>query len=129
MTSRRKAIAAAKAALDRKAYDLALYKVKHLSSIADYFLIATGRSDVQVRAISEAIEGAMAKLGLRPLSVEGRAYGHWVVMDFDDVVVHVFFEETRDFYRLERNWLDAREVALPEPYGSQARGLSLRALG
>jgi ribosome-associated protein len=128
VTSLKKAIAIAEAALEKKAYDLVVLQVEHLGSIADYFIIATGRSDVQVRAIARGIEERMEREGERPLSVEGVNHGHWAVLDFNDVVVHVFFEDTREFYRLERNWLDAREVALPEPYRSQARGLRLRAL-
>jgi ribosome-associated protein len=129
VTSQDKAIAAAQAALERKAYDLVVLRVEHLSSIADYFLIATGRSDVQVRAIARGIEERMHLEGERALSIEGTSHGHWAVLDFNDVVVHVFYEDTREFYRLERNWLDATEVPLPEPYRSQARDLRLRALG
>jgi ribosome-associated protein len=129
VNSKEKAIAAAQAALEKKAYDLVVLQVEHLSSIADFFLIATGRSDVQVRAIVRGIEERMDRDGERPLSVEGENYGHWAVLDFNDVVIHVFLEETRDFYRLERNWLDAAEVPLPEPYRTQARDLRLRALG
>jgi ribosome-associated protein len=128
VTSLEKAIAIAEAALERKAYDLVVLQVEHLGSIADYFIIATGRSDVQVRAIARGIEERMERERERPLSIEGVNHGHWAVLDFNDVVVHIFFEETREFYRLERNWLDAHEVALPEPYRTQARGLSLRAL-
>ena len=129
MNSKEKAIAAAQAALEKKAYDLVVLQVEHLSSIADYFLIATGRSDVQVRAIVRGIEERMGRGGEHPLSVEGENYGHWAVLDFNDVVIHVFLEETREFYRLERNWLDATEVPLPEPYRTQARDLRLGALG
>jgi ribosome-associated protein len=129
VNSQEKAIAAAQAALEKKAYDLVVLQVDHLSSIADYFLIATGRSDVQVRAIVRGIEERMGREGENPLSIEGANYGHWAVLDFDDVVIHVFLEETREFYRLERNWLDATEVPLPEPYRTQARDLRLRALG
>jgi ribosome-associated protein len=127
--SLKKAIAAAEAALERKAYDLVVLQVEHLSSIADYFLIATGRSDVQVQAIARGIEERMTRENEHPLAIEGLTHGHWVVLDYIDVVIHVFFEPTRDFYRLERNWTDAREVALPEPYRSQARDLTLRAMG
>lgn len=129
MDSLKKAIAAAEAALEKKAYDLVVLQVEHLSSIADYFLIATGRSDVQVQAIARGIEERMAHENQRPLAIEGLTHGHWVVLDYGDVVIHVFFEPARDFYRLERNWTDARQVALPEPYRSQARDLTLRAMG
>lgn len=124
-----KAMAAAAAALEKKAYDLVVLEVEHLSSVADYFIIATGRSDVQVRAIAHGIEERMDRESAHPLAIEGQTHAHWVVLDYNDVVVHLFFEPVRDFYRLERHWTDAREVALPEPLRSQARDLSLRALG
>ncbi len=129
MNSLDKAIAAAEGALDRKAYDLLVLEVEHLSSIADYFVIATGRSDVQVQAIARGVEERLEIEGSRPLSIEGMALGHWVVLDYDDVVIHVFYEPAREFYRLESNWSDARQVSLPEPYASQARDLRLPALG
>src|SRR5260370_41642603 len=103
--SLKRALAAVEAALEKKAYDLVVLQVEHLSSIADYFLIATGRSDVQVRAIARGIEERMDLEGERALSIEGTSHGHWAVLDFNDVVVHVFYEDTREFYRLERNRL------------------------
>jgi ribosome-associated protein len=123
-----KALAAVEAALEKKAYDLRVVQVEHLSSIADYFLIATGRSDVQVQAIARGIEERMDREGTRPLSVEGLNHGHWVALDYNDVVVHVLYEPVREFYRLESTWSDAHDVPLPEPFLSQARGLSPRAL-
>src|SRR6266849_472848 len=123
--SLKRALAAVEAALEKKAYDLVVLQVEHLCSIAEYFLIATGRSDVQVQAIARGIEERMALEDSRPLAIEGLNLGHWVVLDYDDVVVHVFFEPTREFYRLRDNWLDAREVTLPEPWLSQARDLRL----
>jgi ribosome-associated protein len=70
---------------------------------------------------------AVEREKVRPLSVEGLPHAHWVVLDYDDVVVHVFFEAAREFYRLERNWVDAQEVELPEPIRSQAKDLRLSA--
>jgi ribosome-associated protein len=125
VTSLDKALLAVEAALEKKAYDVVLLQVEHLSSIADYFLIASGRSDVQAQAIARGIEERMGHERSYPLSVEGFNLGHWVVLDYDDVVVHVFFEPTRDFYRLETNWTDAHEVALPEPLRAQANALTL----
>jgi ribosome-associated protein len=127
--SLRKTFAAVEAALEKKAYDLRVLQIEHLSSIADYFVIATGRSDVQVQAIARGIEERMHREGARPLSIEGVRYGHWIALDYNDVVVHVMFEPAREFYRLESNWSDALEVPLPEPFRSQARDLSLRASG
>ena len=127
--SLRKALAAVEAALEKKAYDLVVLQVGHLSSIADFFIVATGRSDVQVQAISRGIEERMEREKERPTAIEGINHGHWVVLDYNDVVIHVFFEPAREFYRLERNWTDAQAVALPEPYRSQVRDLTLRAIG
>jgi ribosome-associated protein len=129
MDSLKKVFAAAEAALEKKAHDLVVLEVDHLHSIADYFLVATGRSDVQVQAIARGIGERMVSEDERPIAIEGFSHGHWVVLDYADVVVHIFFEPVREFYRLENNWTDGREVALPEPYRSQARDLTLRALG
>jgi ribosome-associated protein len=129
MESRKKALAAAEGALEKKAYDLVVLEVEHLHSIADYFLIATGRSDVQVQAIVHGIGERLDREDEHPIAIEGLNHGHWVVLDYVDVVVHIFFEPAREFYRLEQNWTDGREVELPEPYRSQARDLTLHALG
>ena len=129
MDSLKKVLAAVEAALEKKAYDLIVVEVEHLNSIADYFLIATGRSDVQVQAIARGIEERMDQENAHPISIEGFHRARWVVLDYDDVVVHIFFEPTREFYRLERTWTDAREVLLPEPLRSQVRDLQLRASG
>jgi ribosome-associated protein len=127
--SLKKVLAAVEAALEKKAYDLIVVEVEHLSSIADYFVIATGRSDVQVQAIARGIEERMERENSHPISIEGFHHAYWVVLDYDDVVVHVFFEPVREFYRLERTWTDAREIPLPEPLRSQARDLQLRVSG
>jgi ribosome-associated protein len=127
LNSLEKAYAVVEAALDKKAYDLVVLKSEHLSSIADYFVVATGRSDVQVQAIARGIEERMAKEEQRALAIEGFQHAHWIVLDYDDIVVHLFYEPAREFYRLETNWLDSREVKLPEPFRTQARTLRLRA--
>lgn len=129
MNSLHKTLAIVEAALEKKAYDLIVLKVEHLASIADYFVIAAGRSDTQVQAIARSIEERMDRDAEHPLSIEGMTHGHWVVLDYNDVVVHLFLEPVRDFYRLQSTWTDAHEVELPEPYCSQARDLSLRASG
>ena len=129
MTSLEKALAVAEAALDKKAYDLVVLEVEHLNSIADYFVIATGRSDVQVQSIARGIDERMHKDGQHALAVEGLTHAHWVVLDYDDVVIHLFYEPARDFYRLESVWSDGHEVALPEPFRTQARDLRLHANG
>ncbi len=126
MEALNKTLAVVEAALEKKALDLKVMQVEHLRSVADYFVIATGRSDVQVQAIARGIEERMAQEGVRPLAVEGFNHGHWVVLDYDDVVIHVFFEPVRDFYRLESNWTDAQDVPLPATLEAQVRDLSLR---
>jgi ribosome-associated protein len=127
VNSLEKALAAVEAALEKKACDLVLLKVPHLATIADYFIVASGRSDVQVQAIARGIEERLARAAQPPPVIEGLQHGHWVVLDYGDVVIHLFFEPAREFYRLEKNWLDASEVALPEPIRKQARALSARA--
>jgi ribosome-associated protein len=123
--SREKALLAVRYALEKKAYDLLLVDVGALSSLADYFLICTGRSDTQVQAIVQSIDEGLSQNGMRPLSIEGYSAGQWVLVDFGDIVVHVFQEHVREFYDLERLWARAPRVALPEPYRTQARDLRL----
>jgi ribosome-associated protein len=115
----------AQAALDKKAYDLVILEVGSHTSVADYFVICTGRSDIQVQTICRAIEETMAKIKVRPLAIEGFTHGQWVLVDFGDVVVHIFYETARDFYNLERLWSQAPRCALPEPYSSQAQHLRI----
>jgi ribosome-associated protein len=122
---RENALLCVRYALDRKAYNLLLLDIGQLSSLADYFLICTGRSDIQVQAIAQSVQENLAKLGMRAHRVEGYAAGHWVLMDYGDVVVHIFLDEVRYFYDLERLWAAAPVVTLPEPYRSQARDLRL----
>lgn len=112
-------------ALDKKAYDLLLMDVGQYTSLADFFLICTGRSDTQVQAIAQSIEENLRALGRRARMIEGMRSGQWVLMDYGDVVVHIFLESVRDFYDLERLWARAPVVTLPEPYRSQARDLQL----
>jgi len=123
--AREKALLCVRFALEKKAYDLVLMEVGQLTSLADYFLVCTGRSDTQVQAITQSIEENLERHGIRPLSIEGHTRGHWVVVDYGDVVIHVFFEPLRTFYDLERLWARAPRVRLPEPYSSQVRDLRL----
>ena len=116
-----RALECTRAALDHKAYDLVVLELGGISSIADYFVICSGRSDTQVQAIAEAIEETLRRGGERPLAVEGLPHGQWVLMDYGDVVVHIFYIPVREFYALERLWVRAPRVELPEPFQSQAR--------
>jgi ribosome-associated protein len=116
-----RALECTRAALDHKAYDLVVLETGNLSSIADYFVICSGRSDTQVQAIADAIDRDLRDEGERPLSVEGLPHAQWVLIDYGDVVVHVFNRPVREFYDLERLWVRAPHVELPEPFQSQAR--------
>ncbi len=98
---------------DRKAVDLVILEVKDLSSFTDYFLICSGNSDRQVQAIASHVEEKMGQQGFRPLGVEGKREGHWILLDYGDVIVHVFYQPVREFYDLERLWSEAPRVELP----------------
>ena len=98
---------AARAALERKAHKLVAFDVRELTSYADTFVLATGGSDRQVRAIADAVKHALAESGEQPLGHEGYEEGRWVLLDFVEVVVHVFHEKTREYYMLDRLWGDA----------------------
>ncbi|HEU4340356.1 MAG TPA: ribosome silencing factor [Candidatus Binatia bacterium] len=111
-----KTLLLARAALEKKAGDLVVMEVRELTSIADYFIICSGRSDRQVQSIAHGIEESLRQAGQSPLSVEGTTRGHWVLMDFTDVIVHVFYEPVREFYDLDGLWGHAPRVMLPEPY-------------
>jgi len=106
--SREWAIIAAQAAYDKKAFDIVVQEVKKQIVITDYFVIASGSSNRQVDAICDAIEEALRdKAGIKPIGREGRDEMTWVLLDYNDFVVHVFQPAYRDFYRLETIWNDA----------------------
>lgn len=101
---------AVRAADDKKAQDLVVLRLSALTSFTDYFLICSGNSTRQVQAVADEIEAQLKKEGLRPLSVEGYNNAEWVLMDYGPMVVHVFLENARRFYDLERLWRDAERV-------------------
>jgi ribosome-associated protein len=111
-----KALLLTRLALERKAYDLVVLEVREFTSIADYFILCSGRSDRQVQSIAQGLEQNAGEDGIKPYAVEGVQRGHWVLMDFSDVIVHVFYEPVREFYDLDGLWGHAPRVALPEPY-------------
>jgi ribosome-associated protein len=98
------------AVLGRKAESVVALDVRGLTSIADAFIICSGRSNRQVSAVAEHVEQFLKQKGIRPLSVEGRKEGHWVLMDYGHVIIHVFYTETRFFYDLEGLWVDAKRI-------------------
>ncbi|KMY67443.1 hypothetical protein AAU61_11455 [Desulfocarbo indianensis] len=106
------ALLAAAAALDRKAEDLTLLEVTELTGYADYFLLASGRSTRQTAAIAERIARVLKKAGVKPLGMDGVKEGRWALLDFGDVVIHVFHTPLREFYDLDSLWADAPKVEL-----------------
>ncbi len=113
--TREDAVSAAEAALDKKAKDTVLLEVSQVTSYADYFLICSGRSSIQVKAIVASIEQQMKDRGIRPLHIEGQSEARWVLMDYDELIVHVFHDEARGFYDLERLWKDVPCTKFEEP--------------
>lgn len=116
MTPAALARVAADVALDTKAEDIVLLDLRPFPILCDCFLIASGRSELHVRAIAEAIADETARRhGARPWHVEGLTHGRWVLLDYVDWVVHIFHAETREYYLLERLWADAPMERLSPP--------------
>ena len=103
---------AAAAALSKKAFDPVALDLRDLDGVCDYFLICSAASDVQVGAVAEAIEEKLGEAGARPWHVEGREGRRWVLLDYVELVVHVFHHKTREYYLLDRLWGDARSIEL-----------------
>ncbi|MCX7981784.1 MAG: ribosome silencing factor [Syntrophales bacterium] len=102
------------AALQRKARAPIILKVREYSSIADFFFICSGTSDRQVKAIASWLEESLGKQGIFPRGIEGKEYGHWILMDYDDIIVHIFYEPVRAFYDLEKLWHEAPQILIDE---------------
>ena len=103
---------AARAALEKRAVDVVVLDVQGLSSVTDYFLVCSGKSTTHLQTISEAILDELKHDGVRPLHAEGVADSGWLLLDYGDVLMHVFLEDTRAYYALERLWGDAPSVPL-----------------
>ena len=114
MTSYEMAVQLAKTLDSKKGQDIKVLKTEELTTLADYFVLCTATSSTQVKAMSDACEEAMEKRGEQAHHIEGHRDGTWLLMDFSSVVVHVFTEEARKFYDLERLWSDAQEVDLSQ---------------
>ncbi len=98
-----------KALDDKKGNDIKVIKIDELTIVADYFVLVTGNSNTHIRALADEVEYQLEEAGLRPDHVEGRATG-WVVMEYEGVVAHIFTEEARNYYNLERLWEDATKI-------------------
>lgn len=105
---------AVRCALDRKARNVTVMDVRNLSSVTDFFVIATGRSDVHARTIAEHVIDSAKRDGLSPEHVEGLDQGRWVLVDYIDYVVHVFHPAVREYYQLELLWGDAKTMVVEE---------------
>jgi len=102
-----------KAILGRKAINVVVLDVADLTSYADIFIICSGRSNRQVSAIADFIKTELKKNKIMPLGVEGTKDGHWVLLDYGHVIIHVFYEPVREFYDLEGLWADAKRIMTP----------------
>ena len=114
MTSYEMAIGLAQALDAKKGQNIKVLKTEELTTLGDYFVLCTATSSTQVKAMSDACEEAMEKLGETVHHIEGHRDGAWLLMDFSSVIVHVFTDEARKFYDLERLWADAQEMDLSQ---------------
>lgn len=110
-----RALRCAVLALDKKALDVKVLEIGRISSIADYLVLASGRTDKQTQAIADSIRQGLKKFG-KALDVEGVKEGNWIVIDYGDVIVHIFQEEMRRFYDLDELWSAASSIPVPEDY-------------
>jgi iojap-like ribosome-associated protein len=95
---------------EKKAEDIVVLDIQGVTALGDYFVIASGGSSTQVKALAEELEGKFSAQGVEPRRVEGDRSANWLLLDYSDVIVHIFYRETRDFYCLERLWGDAAQV-------------------
>lgn len=115
LTSLERAIQCAALSLDKKALEVKILEIKNISTIADYLVLATGLSDKQTQAIAESVRHGLKKFG-KPLDIEGLREGNWIVIDYGDVILHVFKQEVRHYYNLDELWADAPQVEIPAEY-------------
>jgi len=117
LQSKDRAILCAAYALEKKAVNVRILEVQGISSLTDYLVIASGSSDRQVQAIAESVHlGLKKEHSTLPLGVEGMNEGRWVLIDYGDVMVHIFQEHVREFYDLDGLWSEAAEIDIPEKY-------------
>ena len=114
MTSAEYCKIAVKALEDKKAEDVKVIDIREISPIADFFIIADGMNQNQIQAMRDACEEALYKAGLKTKQIEGNSSSTWILMDYGDVIVHVFDEENRLFYDLERIWRDGKVLEMDE---------------
>jgi ribosome-associated protein len=113
-TSRKMAAIACSALEDKKAEDIRVIDIEHVSVIADYFIIASGTNRNQVQALAENVEEQLYKAGFEKKQSEGYTSGNWILLDYGDIVVHIFDQENRLFYDLERIWRDGNQISVAD---------------
>lgn len=114
--SRNKALLCARAAIDKKAENVKILNLTDISGFTDYFVVCSALSDRQVQAIADSVEFTMKQDNHEILAAEGYSEGRWVLMDFGDVVVHIFMDALREYYDLEALWADAPRVKIPASF-------------
>ena len=114
ITTKEKLAAIVKALDSKRGEDIQAIGIGDLTILADYFVIANGSSTTQTKALAEEVEFKMSQLGIEPLRTEGYQGQTWIVLDYGDIVVHVFYKETRSYYNLERLWSDGKSVDISE---------------
>ena len=112
LAAERKVRRAARVALDKRAVDVIVLDVQGVSSVTDYFLVCSGKSTTHLETIADAIRDELKRDGVRPLHAEGVAASGWLLLDYGDVLMHVFLEDTRAYYALEHLWGDAPSIPL-----------------
>ena len=115
LPAQERALKCAAFALDKKALDVKILEIKRISSIADYLVLASGRSDRQVQAIAESVKVGLKPFD-RPIDMEGVDEGRWIVIDYGDIIVHVFQEDVRRIYNLDELWGRAPQLDIPDEY-------------
>lgn len=101
---------AVKALDSKKAEDIKVIKIKDISILADYFVIADGTSSTQTRALADEVDFQLSEKGIQPHSIQGNNGSNWIILDYSDIIVHVFSRDQREFYNLERLWSDGEEI-------------------
>jgi ribosome-associated protein len=111
--SQKKALQIAEVAQSKHAGEIVLFHVSEITSLADFFVLCSAESEPQMRAIADAVEDSLSKKGARPYGIEGREGGLWILIDYNDVILHIFKKEAREFYNLDRLWGDAPRIPFP----------------
>ncbi len=114
MTSKEMAKIAIEGLEDKKAQDINVIDITNISVMADYFIIASGSNRNQVQALADNVEEKLHEMNIHPRQIEGYQTANWILMDFNDIIVHVFNEEDRLFYNLEKIWLDGKKIDISE---------------